>query len=218
MTPTYAASATAINTDDLRRMRDKEGLVIMGCGGDLSEWLDGINDTLAKAEILQSGSRFEEASSFEYKGLTCMLFPFDDVDLNMGKLAMWRLNTHEAYGGTWLSDFVPNYLGGYLEAQAAEPEKPDCPLIGKDGNVFNLVGIAARTLRQSGMPDQAKEMTSRVFSSGSYDEALCIISEYVNITDAESAREPKRSVRDQIKNAKLPEASDKPKHKNQPER
>ncbi len=45
------------------------------------------------------------------------------------------------------------------------------------------------------MPDQAKEMTSRVFSSGSYDEALCIISEYVNITDAESAREPKRSVR-----------------------
>ena len=45
----------------------------------------------------------------------------------MGKLAMWRLNTHEAYGGTWLSDFVPNYLGGYLEAQAAEPEKPDCP-------------------------------------------------------------------------------------------
>lgn len=64
-----------INTDDLRRMSDKEGLVIMGCGGDLSEWLDGINDTLAKAEILQSGSRFEEASSFEYKGLTCMLFP-----------------------------------------------------------------------------------------------------------------------------------------------
>ena len=47
-----------INTDDLRRMSDKEGLVIMGCGDDLSEWLDVINDTLAKAEILQSGSRF----------------------------------------------------------------------------------------------------------------------------------------------------------------
>ena len=24
--------------------------------------------------------------------------------------------------------------------------KPDCPLIGEDGNIFNLVGIAARTL------------------------------------------------------------------------
>ncbi len=24
--------------------------------------------------------------------------------------------------------------------------KPDCPLIGQDGNIFNLVGIAAKTL------------------------------------------------------------------------
>lgn len=207
-----------INTDDLRRMNDKEGLVIMGCGGDLSEWLDGINDTLAKAEILQNGSRFREAYSFEYKGLTCMLFPFEETDLNMGKLAMWRLNTHEAYGGTWLSDFVPNYLGGYLEAQAAEPEKPDCPLIGQDGNIFNLVGIAVRTLRENDMRDKAKEMSDRVFASESYDEALCIIGEYVNITDSESAREPRQSVRDQIKNAKVAEPSEKPAHKRQPER
>lgn len=207
-----------INTDDLRRMNDKEGLVIMGCGGDLSEWLDGINDTLAKAEILQNGSRFREAYSFEYKGLTCMLFLFEEMDLNMGKLAMWRLNTHEAYGGTWLSDFVPNYLGGYLEAQAAEPEKPDCPLIGQDGNIFNLVGIAVRTLRENDMRDKAKEMSDRVFASESYDEALCIIGEYVNITDSESAREPRQSVRDQIKNAKVAEPSEKPAHKRQPER
>lgn len=207
-----------INTDDLRHMDGKEGLVIMGCGGDLSEWLDGINDTLAKAEILKNGSRFQEACSFEYKGLTCMLFPFDKTDLNIGKLAMWRLNTHEAYGGTWLSDFVPNYLGGYLEAQAAEQKKPDCPLIGQDGNIFNLVGIAARTLRENDMRDKAKEMTDRVFVSGSYDEALCIIGEYVNITDSESAREPRPSVRDQIKNAKVAEPSEKPAHKHQPER
>ena len=25
-------------------------------------------------------------------------------------------------------------------------QKPNCPLIGEDGNIFNLVGIAARTL------------------------------------------------------------------------
>lgn len=207
-----------INTDDLRRMNDKEGLVIMGCGGDLSEWLDGINDTLIKAEILQNGSRFQEAYSFEYKGLTCILFPFEEAELNIGKLAMWRLQTHEAYGGTWLSDFVPNYLEGFLDASAAEQEKPDCPLIGQDGNIFNLVGIAARTLRENDMRDEAKEMTDRVFASGSYDEALCIIAEYVNITDSESAREPSQSVREQIKNAKVPEQSEKPKHKNEPER
>ena len=36
-------------------------------------------------------------------------------------------------------------------------EKPLCPLIGQDGNIFNLVGIAARTLREAGLRDQAKD-------------------------------------------------------------
>lgn len=36
------------------------------------------------------------------------------------------------------------------------------------------------------MKDQAKEMLDRVFSSGSYYEALSIIGEYVNITDSEA--------------------------------
>ena len=64
--------------------------------------------------------------------------------------------------------------------------KPDCELIGKNGNIFNLAGIAGRTLRRHGQPEQAKEMTDRVFASGSYDEALCIIGEYVNITGGET--------------------------------
>lgn len=65
--------------------------------------------------------------------------------------------------------------------KASEQNKPDCKLIGENGNIFNLVGIAARTLRQNDMAEQATEMRNRVFSSGSYDEALCIIGEYVNI-------------------------------------
>lgn len=60
--------------------------------------------------------------------------------------------------------------------------KPDCPLIGQDGNIFNLMGIASRTLRDNGMADEAKEMCSRITSCGSYYEALGIIDEYVNIT------------------------------------
>ena len=62
-------------------------------------------------------------------------------------------------------------------------EKPKCALIGQDGNIFNLVGIASRTLKQNGMREQAKEMSDKVFSSYSYDEALNIIGEYVEITD-----------------------------------
>ena len=54
-------------------------------------------------------------------------------------------------------------------------EKPSCPLIGQDGNIFNLVGIAARTLREAGLRDRAKELTHRIFSGEchSYGEALC---------------------------------------------
>lgn len=70
-----------------------------------------------------------------------------------------------------------------------ERNKPDCPLIGQDGNVFNLIGIASRTLKDNGMAAEASEMSSRVFASGSYDEALSIIGEYVNITSADEPDE-----------------------------
>ena len=35
-----------IATEDLRRMKDQEGLILQGCGGDLNEWVDGINHLL----------------------------------------------------------------------------------------------------------------------------------------------------------------------------
>ena len=63
--------------------------------------------------------------------------------------------------------------------------KPDCPLIGQDGNIFNLVGIASRTLKRNGLSAEASEMTEKVFNSGSYEEALDIIGEYVNITSVD---------------------------------
>lgn len=59
--------------------------------------------------------------------------------------------------------------------------KPDCKLIGEGGNIFNLMARAARTLRENDLSEEAKEMRQRITSSGSYDEALCIIGEYVNI-------------------------------------
>lgn len=60
-------------------------------------------------------------------------------------------------------------------------EKPECRLIGEDGNVFNLIGLAAKALKRAGLREQAAEMTNRVFEAGSYNEALNIIGEYVEI-------------------------------------
>ena len=61
--------------------------------------------------------------------------------------------------------------------------KPKCALIGQDGNIFNLVGIASRTLKDNGLKEEAKEMSDRVFKSQNYYNALNIIREYVDITD-----------------------------------
>ena len=182
-------SIRQITKEQIRRMGDREGLVLQGCGGDPQEWLDGINEILTNEGILKKGAGFEEAYTFQHDGLTCLLFPFkEDMELDMGKLAVWRLVTHSTFGGTWLSDYVPNRLGGFVQEQErkAVPEhvKPDCPLIGEDGNIFRLMGIASETLRENGMQEQAEEMRGRIFQSQSYDSALSIIGDYVNITSA----------------------------------
>ena len=57
--------------------------------------------------------------------------------------------------------------------------KPDAKMIGEDGNIFNLIAIAHRALRH--MPEAFNEMRDRIYKAKSYDEALMILSEYVNI-------------------------------------
>ena len=39
-----------LTTEQLRQMEGQEGLVIQGCGGDLQEWIDGINGLLTEAK------------------------------------------------------------------------------------------------------------------------------------------------------------------------
>jgi len=179
------AEIRQIAADDLRRMEGREGIVFEGCA-DLPGWVDGINETLTEAGILLNGTTFRNVSAFKRDGLTCLLFDFEGAELDIGKFAMWRLQTHAQFGGTWLSDYVPNRLGNFIHEQQ-KPEKPDCELIGRDGNIFNLMGIASRTLKQSGMAEQAQEMYERITGGDCHDyyQALGIIGEYVNITGPE---------------------------------
>lgn len=60
--------------------------------------------------------------------------------------------------------------------------KPKCRLIGENGNIFNLMGIVSRTLKEAGEPEKAEEMIRRITSDAkSYDEALAILMEYVDV-------------------------------------
>ncbi len=74
-------------------------------------------------------------------------------------------------------------------AKPASRAPVDCPLIGENGNIYNLVGIASRTLKRNGLSDEASEMMEKVFGSSSYEEALGIIGEYVNITSVDEPNE-----------------------------
>lgn len=59
--------------------------------------------------------------------------------------------------------------------------KPVCKLIGEDGNVFNIIGKVSRTLKQSGLKEQAKEFASKAMQQESYDAVLRLVTEYVEV-------------------------------------
>lgn len=59
--------------------------------------------------------------------------------------------------------------------------KPKCELIGKDGNVFNIIGLVSKTLKKEGMVNEADEFLKKAYSSESYEAVLCLCSEYVEI-------------------------------------
>ena len=58
-------------------------------------------------------------------------------------------------------------------------DRPEMELIGYDGNIFGILGRASRLLKRNGLAAESKEMFDRTTSCHSYDEALNIISEYV---------------------------------------
>ena len=181
---------TSIRAESLRSNPHQEGLVLQGCGGDLRKWVTAVNQALTEQDILKDGTQFQSVQTFRHGNLTNLMFPFDEnVKLDMGKLAIWRIQTHSHLGSTWLSDYVENRLGGYAPEQRQEQsqnrQKPDCPLIGQDGNIFNLMGIASQTLRENGMAEEAKQMQKEITQCKSYDAALNVIGQYVNITSVD---------------------------------
>lgn len=86
--------------------------MLQGCGGDLKEWIDGITSMLKEDGIVNDSFSFDEVYSFENNDLTNMAFALNSKDLNMGKLAMFRLKIRENFGAMWLSDYIDN---GYIK-------------------------------------------------------------------------------------------------------
>ena len=60
-------------------------------------------------------------------------------------------------------------------------EKPKVKLLGENGNIFNLMGIAKRAMQKQGFEKEAKEMVEKITKCGSYSLALSIIMEYCDV-------------------------------------
>ena len=71
------------------------------------------------------------------------------------------------------------------------PKRLKMKLVGMNGNIFAILGRASRLLKENGQPQQAREMSSRVYQSGDYYKALNIISEYVETELSEKS--PKKT-------------------------
>ena len=58
-------------------------------------------------------------------------------------------------------------------------DKPKCPLLNADGNIFNLIMLAEKSLIAIGDENSVCEMKERIMSFESYGEAIDILTDYV---------------------------------------
>lgn len=93
-------------------VRDKEGIVLLGAGGDPQEWIDGVTKILNEEDIVKGTSEelWGKANLLTTTGgRTDIALTFNHNNgpkFNMGKMAMWRLKFGDC---SWISDYLVNY-------------------------------------------------------------------------------------------------------------
>ena len=130
-----------ITTTELRQGKINGGIIFQGCAEPHEDWVNGINEMLTDEGILLEGTKYkpEDVYTFQHEGITNLVFPFEPVKLDIGKLAMWRLATHGTFSAKWVEDYVDNRLGGPLPKSDNELRvKPNCPPFEKDGDIITI--------------------------------------------------------------------------------
>ncbi|AOT27294.1 hypothetical protein KNT58_gp86 [Mycobacterium phage Fortunato] len=64
------------------------------------------------------------------------------------------------------------------------PKYPDVhvQLTGQDGNVFFIIGKVSKALREAGHVDQVTEFVNEVTDTDSYDAALAVVMQWVEVS------------------------------------
>lgn len=97
---------------------NREGLVLLGAGGDLQEWIDGVTGLLKEQGIATDAFEVTEAHAVTTSGgRVDLLLLFDPATVDLGRLALWRLRFGDC---SWLSDYVHNYANDHLYSPVVE--------------------------------------------------------------------------------------------------
>ena len=118
------------------------------------------------------------------------LFDKDEIPSTLEKMKQKvKVNNtkYDLYQGTNLEDErkIDTMFGDKMGYSIDDyiVEKPKCKLVGENGNIYNLMGIASRALKRNGQEEDAKEMCNKITTEAkSYEEALCILMDYVEDT------------------------------------
>ncbi len=86
------------------------------------------------------------------------------------------------------SRFAPANGGDGVETEPADPplgvpqdQRPACRLVGEDGNIFAVLGNARKALKRVGLAVHELRRHKRATDAGSYNAALAVVMEYVEV-------------------------------------
>ncbi len=92
----------------------KEGIVLLGTGGDIAEWVNGVTKVLNDESIAKGTAKELWSEIFVMTttgGRTDTALVYTDK-VNPGKLAIWRLKFGDC---SWISDYLVNYKKDHHE-------------------------------------------------------------------------------------------------------
>lgn len=70
---------------------EEEGLVVLGCGGEWAEWVDGLDEHLREATLLGATERIAKVTRLRTEGGGTHLCVWFSPGFELNKLAIWRI-------------------------------------------------------------------------------------------------------------------------------
>jgi len=92
----------------LKEVADHEGIVCLGCGGGIQEWVNGVTQTLIDEKIVDSPEPWKMIHQLTTSGgrIDLSFIMAHSANFNMSKMAIWRLKFGNC---SWVSDYIVNY-------------------------------------------------------------------------------------------------------------